>query len=136
MPLETFVAGIVVALALERRWRAPGFGPGRTRGRRRMRPELRADSTRPIAETLARIETQIAKWSPSASTYGRTGTPSSARFQAEKTRGLSQAMRAPKHARAVGRADHCGVCGAGRMAPNAIFFRAADRRRGSGPIMT
>ena len=94
MPLATFAAGIVVALALGAGVAALWF---RTRTAARAAEDAAraaADSTRPIAETLARIETQIREVE-SQRQHMMGGLEQQLGALSRETVALSQAMRVP-----------------------------------------
>jgi DNA recombination protein RmuC len=94
MPLETFVAGIVVALALGAALAALWFRARMAARAAEDAARAAADSTRPIAETLARIETQIREVE-SQRQHMLGGLEHQLSALSRETVALSQAMRVP-----------------------------------------
>jgi DNA recombination protein RmuC len=94
MPLETFVAGIVVALALGAALAALWFRARMAARAAEDAARTAADSARPIAETLARIETQIREVESQRQRM-LGGLEHQLGALSRETVALSQAMRVP-----------------------------------------
>ena len=94
MPVETFVAGIVVALALGAALAALWFRARMAARAAEDAARTAADSTRPSAETLARIETQIREVE-SQRQHMMGGLEQQLGALSRETVALSQAMRVP-----------------------------------------
>jgi DNA recombination protein RmuC len=94
MPLETFVAGIVVALALGAVLAALWFRVRTASRAAQDAARAAADATRPIAETLTRLEAQIREVE-SHRQHMLGGLEHQLGALSRETVALSQAMRAP-----------------------------------------